>query len=130
MIKACPNLTVLKICSQGGKLAHYLVEKIILKCKKLEIFTFELERYVEPVSINRLVSKMSQNLVHLKQLFLPDLYLSNNNVRLLTKNIPTLKLVRVHDRMFVSASVSHSELQNFTKGSNYKEQGIVETEIF
>ena len=141
MINACPNLTVLKLDSYDSKeahrsSAHSLFEKIILKCKKLEIFNFSLGSCEEPVSINCLASEISQNLVNLKQLYLPDWYLSANNVRLLTKNIPSLKMVRVHDRMFASASVTQSELSNFAKGSDFynqfenEKQDTVETEIF
>ena len=136
MMNACPNLTVLNLKSYNAKEAHCLFEKIITKCKNLETFTFTMGRCEEPVSINRLASEMSKNLVHLKQLYLPDWYISDKNVRLLTKNIPSLKMVRVYDRMFVSASVTQSELNNFVKCSDFynqfenKKQDIVETEIF
>ena len=90
------------------------------------------------MSINHLVSEMSLNLVHLRMLYLPGWYLSENNVRLLTKNIPSLEMVRVHDHMFVSEKVSQSELNNFIKVSdcfaNYfidaERQGIVKTEMY
>ena len=45
-------------------------------------------------------------------------------------------MVRVHDRMFASASVTQSELSNFAKSSDFynyfenEKQDIVETEIF
>ena len=99
-----------------------LFGQIILKCKNLKEFRFEVmhsHQDVQPVSINHLVSKMSLNLVHLRQLYLPDWYLSDNNVRLLTKNIPSLGMVRVHEHMFVSAKLSQSELNNFIKVSDY-----------
>ena len=117
----------------------HLFEQIILKCKNLKEFSFEVISHqdLQPVSINHLVSKMSLNLVHLRQLYLPDWYLSENNVRLLTKNIPSLKMVRVHDHMFVSAKVSTSEFNNFIKVSDYfasfidaERQRIVNTETF
>ena len=136
MIKACPNLQVLNLISSGSEKVHHLLKEIIMKCKNLEIFTFRLGHCEEPVPINCLTSEISQNLVNLKQLYLPDWYLSANNVRLLTKNIPSLKMVRVHDRMFVSATVTQSELSNFAKGSDFynsfenEKQDTVETEIF
>ena len=136
MIKACPNLQVLNLISSGSEKVHRLLKEIIMRCKKLEIFSFRLGHCEEPVSINRLGSEMSKSLVHLKQLYLPDCYLSDNNVRLLTKNIASLKMVRVHDLMFVSTSVTQSELSNFAKGSDFynqfenEKQDTVETEIF
>ena len=137
MIKACPNLQVLNLISSGSEKVHRLLKEIIMRCKKLEIFTFRLGHCEEPVSINRLGSEMSKSLVHLKQLYLPDCYLSDNNVRLLTKNIPNLRMVRVHDHMFVSAKVSQFEFNKLIKGSDYfsnffdpKKPGVVKTEIY
>ena len=79
---------------------------------------------------------MVQNLRHLKQLYLHGWNLSDFNVRLMTKNVPSLKTVRVQNKMFVCANVTQSELQDFFKGyqifnrDRYEKQGILETELF
>ena len=142
MVNACPNLTILKIFSNNhtnDQNPTRFFEQIISKCKNLNTFSFEHypHKDLQPVSINHLVSEISQNLVHLRQLYLPDWYLSDNNVRLLTKNIPNLRMVRVHDHMFVSAKVSQFEFNKLIKGSDYfsnffdpKKPGVVKTEIY
>ena len=136
MINACPNLTVLKIsCFRVRDTAeeiHHLFKQIILKCKKLEIFNFAMNKCEEPVSINHLASEMSKNLVHLKQLYLPNSILSDYYVRLLRKNIASLKIVRVYDGMFVRANVTQTEMSNFFKDfqTYIEKKFIVETEIF
>ena len=136
MINACPNLTVLKMtCYSKNDTAeeiHHLFKQIILKCKKIEIFNFAMDEYEEPVSINHLAEEMSKNLVHLKQLYLPNWILSDYYVRLLRKNISSLKIVRVYDGMFVRANVTQTEMSNFFKDFHtyIEKKIIVETEIF
>ena len=133
MIDACPNLTVLKINSEDECWPKKLFEDAILKCKKLEVFYFTLGRRVKPHTFKPKIYEMSQNL---KQLFLPDCSISNYNVRLMIKHIPSLEIVVVHSGMFVSTSVTQTTLNDFLKDSvvfnHFKEkrQGIVETVIF
>ena len=118
LINACPNLTVLKIESMFDNGMYLFLQQIISKLKKLETLFIEHGYCDEPVSINHLASKMCQNLRHLKQIYLPALTLSDYNVRLMSRNIPSLRLVRVHNRLFISDGVSQSEL-NICEGYNF-----------
>ena len=142
IIDACPNLTVLKINCDDVRSSKKLFEDAVSKCKKLVVFYFKLRRWnKESPSFRLQIYGMLQNLKrahlkHLRQLFLPDCNISDYDVRLMIKNIPSLEIIVVHSGMFVSANVTQSTLNSFLKDSDVfyhfkeKRQGIVETEIF
>ena len=94
-------------------MAYHLFDQIISKCTSLEIFHFNTGLIGEPISINHLAPKICRNLKHLKQINLPGWHISDRSLRQLKKRKPSLKMVRVHKRMLVSADVSESECQSF-----------------
>ena len=113
LINACPNLRVLKITFNGRKKAYRLFDQIISKCSSLEIFFFNARLWGEPISISHLAPKICQNLKNLTQLNLPGWHILDHNLRLLKRRKPSLKIVRIHELILVSANVSESELQFF-----------------